>query len=225
MARGQRLPRRPSKTSSTTSSKNSVGPRSEPRVAQRQDGHVTPVFLNRQRQRPGRPSCEPCPEDESAPEMRGRCSSPQGNRVPSRRRERPRFFPLPPNAIVNGKRRRKPPGATTRGGWGAAHQRRRAAIAPIVNAGKATCARCGEPIHAGEEWHLDHNDARDGYLGVSHASCNLAAGADSHQRPQTTTHFGSAPTGGHNAGTTTRPSAPSSGARHLSRQRRMAAAG
>jgi hypothetical protein len=25
---------------------------------------------------------------------------------------------------------------------------------------------------------IDHNDTRDGYLGVSHASCNLAAGAN-----------------------------------------------
>ena len=74
-------------------------------------------------------------------------------------------------------RRRKPPGATTRGGWGHNHQRRRAAIAPLVNAGKATCARCHEPIHPGEDWHLDHSDARDGYLGVSHAGCNLSAGA------------------------------------------------
>jgi hypothetical protein len=74
-------------------------------------------------------------------------------------------------------RRRKPPGATTRGGWGNAHQRRRAAIAPTVNAGRATCARCGEPIHAGEEWHLDHSDDRAGYLGVSHAYCNLRAAA------------------------------------------------
>ena len=26
--------------------------------------------------------------------------------------------------------------------------------------------------------HLDHNDERDGYIGVSHARCSLAAGAD-----------------------------------------------
>ena len=74
------------------------------------------------------------------------------------------------------KRRRKPPGATTAGGWGEPHQRRRAAIAPIVNAGKAVC-RCNQPIWPGQEWHLDHNDASDGYLGVAHARCNLAAGA------------------------------------------------
>jgi hypothetical protein len=75
------------------------------------------------------------------------------------------------------RKRRKPPGATTRGGWGKTHQRRRAAIAPLVNSGCATCARCGEPIHAGEEWHLDHNDTRNGYIGISHAYCNLVAGA------------------------------------------------
>jgi hypothetical protein len=75
-------------------------------------------------------------------------------------------------------RRRKPSGATTRGGWGINHQRRRAAIAPYVNAGKATCCRCHQPIEPGEEWHLDHNDDRNGYAGVAHAPCNLAAGAD-----------------------------------------------
>ena len=54
---------------------------------------------------------------------------------------------------------------------------------PLVNAGKATCARCHNPIHAGEEWHLDHNDDRAGYLGVSHSYCNLRAAADkSHGR-------------------------------------------
>ena len=79
-------------------------------------------------------------------------------------------------------RRRKPSGATTRGGWGHEHQRRRAAIAPLVNAGNATCARCQQPIHACESWHLDHNDARDGYLGVSHAHCNLRAGANKTKR-------------------------------------------
>jgi hypothetical protein len=57
------------------------------------------------------------------------------------------------------------------------HQRGRAAIAPDVNAGKATCARRHEPINAGEEWHLDHDDSRSGYLGPSHARCNLSAAA------------------------------------------------
>ena len=75
-------------------------------------------------------------------------------------------------------RPRKPRGATTKGGWGHQHQRRRAALAPYVNAGKATCCRCHEPIHQGEEWHLDHSDDRTSYNGVAHATCNLAAAGD-----------------------------------------------
>jgi hypothetical protein len=53
---------------------------------------------------------------------------------------------------------------------------RRAAIARWSNAGKATCARRGEPIQPEDEWHVDHNDARDGYLGVSCAAGNLRDG-------------------------------------------------
>ena len=74
-------------------------------------------------------------------------------------------------------RRRKPPGATTRGGWGHNHQQRRKAIAPLVRTGKATCARCGETVDPDEEWHLDHNADRTGYIGVSHSTCNLRAAA------------------------------------------------
>jgi len=75
-------------------------------------------------------------------------------------------------------RKRKPRGATTKGGWSYQHQRRRASRAPFVNAGHAVCARCHYPIERGEEWHLDQNDTRDGYLGVSHARCNLSAAGD-----------------------------------------------
>ena len=87
---------------------------------------------------------------------------------------------MPPADVA--RRRRKPLGATTNGGWGHRHQQRRAAIAPFVNADKATCARCHEPIHAGEEWHLDHNDTRDGYLGVSHATCKSARRREQDER-------------------------------------------
>ena len=66
---------------------------------------------------------------------------------------------IPASPADVARRRRKPHGATSNGGWGHHHQQRRAAIAPLVNAGKATCARCHEPIRAGEEWRLDHNDA------------------------------------------------------------------
>lgn len=57
---------------------------------------------------------------------------------------------------------------------------------PIVRAGKATCARCGDPIHPEDDGHLDHNAERNGYLGPSHARCNLAAAAavTNGRRPQ-----------------------------------------
>ena len=41
---------------------------------------------------------------------------------------------------------------------------------------------CNEPIHAAEDWHLDHTDNREGYLGVSHATCNLRDGANKTNR-------------------------------------------
>jgi hypothetical protein len=53
----------------------------------------------------------------------------------------------------------------------------RARFAPLVAAGKAKCARCGEAIEPGSEWALDHRDDGRGYLGPSHASCNARAGA------------------------------------------------
>ena len=64
----------------------------------------------------------------------------------------------------------------------------RKALVPFVASGAARCSRCGLPIAAGEEWHLDHSDDRRSYLGPSHAACNLrAASAKAHalrQRPQ-----------------------------------------
>jgi hypothetical protein len=47
----------------------------------------------------------------------------------------------------------------------------------VVAAGGVCCARCGEPIAPGEDWHLDHTDDRSDYLGPSHRRCNLLAGA------------------------------------------------
>jgi hypothetical protein len=79
------------------------------------------------------------------------------------------------------------PGGTVARGWGTAHQRLRAKWAPLVEAGLATCARCGgwidpRPVLTGggnlvTSWHLDHDDSRSGYLGPSHRRCNLLDGA------------------------------------------------
>jgi hypothetical protein len=49
--------------------------------------------------------------------------------------------------------------------------------------GMVKCARCPEFINPLEPWHLDHTDDRTGYLGASHAACNLsAAGSAAHAR-------------------------------------------
>lgn len=66
-------------------------------------------------------------------------------------------------------------GSTSARGYGARHQRLRKALAPYVVG--MPCARCGQPIKAGEAWDLDHTDDRRGYLGPSHASGNRSAGA------------------------------------------------
>jgi len=39
------------------------------------------------------------------------------------------------------------------------------------------CPHCAELIQPGQPWHLDHRDDRSGYLGPSHATCNLRAAA------------------------------------------------
>lgn len=62
-------------------------------------------------------------------------------------------------------------------GYGIEHQRARREWSVIIaQNGVVPCARCGKPIKRGDPWALDHNDARTGYLGPSHPTCNSAAG-------------------------------------------------
>lgn len=72
-------------------------------------------------------------------------------------------------------------GTTKQRGYDSKHVKERKRYARIVKAGRATCARCGNPIAPDAEWHLDHTDDRTGYLGPSHADCNVKAAA----RPRT----------------------------------------
>jgi hypothetical protein len=67
-------------------------------------------------------------------------------------------------------------------GYGTVHYARRRQVVPLVNSGNAVCSRCGGPISPGEQWHLDHSDDRQGYLGVSHEYCNLQAAGIKTQR-------------------------------------------
>jgi hypothetical protein len=69
----------------------------------------------------------------------------------------------------------QPKGSTTDRGYGWDHQTERRHWDVAVQAGHARCVRCGLPIIPGTPYHLDHRDDRLGYLGVSHARCNLAA--------------------------------------------------
>lgn len=65
--------------------------------------------------------------------------------------------------------------SSTARGYGAAHRKLRAALLP--QAYGTPCSRCGRPMLKGQALHLDHNDARTGYAGFSHARCNVRAGA------------------------------------------------
>jgi hypothetical protein len=62
-------------------------------------------------------------------------------------------------------------------GYGPVHQAVRRRWARVIAQRSVLCARCGEPITVGMAWHLDHRDDRTGYLGPSHAGCNVSAAA------------------------------------------------
>jgi hypothetical protein len=62
-------------------------------------------------------------------------------------------------------------------GYGSTHKAARERYAALVASGLAMCARCGQPILAGAQFDLDHDDGRGGYIGVSHPTCNRRAGA------------------------------------------------
>jgi hypothetical protein len=57
-------------------------------------------------------------------------------------------------------------------GYTNAHVARRRQLEPLVATGTVNCSRCGQLIEPGQAWH------RSGYLGPSHATCNLRAAAN-----------------------------------------------
>jgi hypothetical protein len=66
--------------------------------------------------------------------------------------------------------------STTKRGYGAHHQALRERLRPQVEAGVVRCARCGEPIKAGDDWDLGHLDGsnRTVFSGPEHRRCNRA---------------------------------------------------
>ena len=72
---------------------------------------------------------------------------------------------------------RRSTASTTSRGYGTGHQVERRRWKLVVESGYASCVRCGFPIVPGAAFHLDHRDDKLGYLGVSHARCNLRAAA------------------------------------------------
>lgn len=76
-------------------------------------------------------------------------------------------------------------GTTTERGYGADHQTVRAQVAPMVEAGAATCWRCGDPIDPDGPWDLGHDDHdRSIYRGPEHPGCNRATSSRRRRRRQ-----------------------------------------
>ena len=71
----------------------------------------------------------------------------------------------------------------TRRHQGRRDQAARAALAPLVESGRAKCWRCGEPINPTDPWDAGHLDdlalggAPGGERQPEHRSCNRSAGA------------------------------------------------
>lgn len=73
--------------------------------------------------------------------------------------------------------------STGQRGYGSPHQALRRQLKPIVESGRATCARCGRRIRPGQSWDLGHSDTdRSQYTGPEHASCNRATATHKKER-------------------------------------------
>lgn len=113
------------------------------------------------------------------------------HRNPSQRRQRATEPPRPwwePAPKRGRPRTSLDPKSTTRRGYGTQHQKLRAQYAKLIATGEARCARCGQPIHPGQRWALDHSDHPDAhqmgwYLGASHSACNNAAKRSQNNQP------------------------------------------
>ena len=112
---------------------------------------------------------------------RRRCSHPQC----------PTLIPHPgPRQWPPHNREREPqPGTAHARGYDARYRAARVRAARLVEAGQATCWRCGKPIKAGEPFDLGHDDDdRSIIRGPEHVFCNRsAAGKAAHKYDRTET--------------------------------------
>lgn len=77
-------------------------------------------------------------------------------------------------------------GTSKQRGYGQPHRTARAAVKPDVEAGNATCWRCGQPIAPGATWDMGHDDDdRNVHRGPEHAACNRATKAHALRRDET----------------------------------------
>ena len=66
-------------------------------------------------------------------------------------------------------------GTSSQRGYGYRHQQIRKRFNYLVQSGQAVCWRCGQPIPAGDDWDLGHDDDdRTKYRGPEHIACNRA---------------------------------------------------
>lgn len=68
-------------------------------------------------------------------------------------------------------------GSSTARGYNAAHRHlRRAWEARLATGETHTCAKCGQPVTAADQWDLGHTDNRQSWTGPEHRSCNRKDG-------------------------------------------------
>lgn len=68
-------------------------------------------------------------------------------------------------------------GSSTARGYDAAHRHlRRAWEARLATGETHTCAKCGQPVTAADQWDLGHTDDRQSWTGPEHRSCNRQDG-------------------------------------------------
>ena len=77
---------------------------------------------------------------------------------------------------------RRPTTSSTQRGYDTKHRALRAKLLP--SAYGTPCVRCGQVMLPTQQLHLDHTDTRTGYLGFSHADCNMRAAARKARRNQ-----------------------------------------